>query len=362
MTVLLFVFGLVFLIIGAEILVRGASRIAQKMGIPPLIVGLTVVAFGTSAPELAVSIKSALSAQTDIAVGNIIGSNIFNILFILGLSALIIPLRVSQQLIRLDVPLMIGLSAIVLLFSLDHNISRANGLILVIGLVVYLVYLFYQGQKENADTATEKASEISKDDGQIQSSWTVNIGLVLGGLLLLVIGSRWLVDSAVIFAQFLGVNELIIGLTIVSAGTSLPEVVTSIIAAVRGERDIAVGNIVGSNIFNIMAVLGLTSIIAPAGIEVSNAAIGFDLPVMIAVALASLPIFFTGGINSRWEGGLFLGYYVAYTLYLILAATHHATLSLFSSVMLYFVIPITLLTIITIVVQQSRAKEQGHGM
>lgn len=358
MTIFLFVFGLVFLIIGAEILVRGASRIAQRMGIPPLIVGLTVVAFGTSAPELAVSIKSALSAQADIAVGNIIGSNIFNILFILGLSALIIPLRVSQQLIRLDVPLMIGLSVVVLFFSLDQNISRTNGLILVIGLVAYLVYLFYQGQKENADTAAEKTSEISKVDGQIQSSWTINIGLVFGGLLLLVIGSRWLVDSAVTFAQFLGVNELIIGLTIVSAGTSLPEVVTSIIAAVRGERDIAVGNIVGSNIFNIMAVLGLTSIIAPAGIEVSNAVIGFDLPVMIAVALASLPIFFTGGIISRWEGGLFLGYYGAYTLYLVLAATHHATLSLFSTVMLYFVIPITLFTIITIVVQQLRKNNQ----
>ncbi|GAA5522335.1 calcium/sodium antiporter [Aliifodinibius salicampi] len=358
MTIFLFVFGLVFLIIGAEILVRGASQIAQRMGIPPLIVGLTVVAFGTSAPELAVSIKSALSAQADIAVGNIIGSNIFNILFILGLSALIIPLRVSQQLIRLDVPLMIGLSAMVLLFSLDHNISRTNGLILVIGLVAYLVYLFYQGQKENADTAAEKAREISEVDGQIQSNWTINIGLVLGGLLLLVIGSRWLVDSAVTFAQFLGVNELIIGLTIVSAGTSLPEVVTSIIAAVRGERDIAVGNIVGSNIFNIMAVLGLTSIIAPTGIEVSNAVIGFDLPIMIAVALASLPIFFTGGIISRWEGGLFLGYYMAYTLYLVLAATHHATLSLFSTVMLYFVIPITLFTIITIVVQQLRKNNQ----
>lgn len=360
MTVLLFVFGLVFLIIGAEILVRGASRIAQKMGIPPLIIGLTVVAFGTSAPELAVSIKSALSAQADIAVGNIIGSNIFNILFILGLSALIIPLRVSQQLIRLDVPLMIGLSVVVLLFSLDHNISRANGFILVTGLIIYLFYLFYQGQKENTDTPTEKTSEIPEADGQ-QSSWTINIGLVLGGLLLLVMGSRWLVDSAVTFAQFLGVNELIIGLTIVSVGTSLPEVVTSIIAAVRGERDIAVGNIVGSNIFNIMAVLGLTSIIAPTGIEVSNAVIGFDLPVMIAVALASLPIFFTGGIISRWEGGLFLGYYVAYTLYLVLAATHHAALSLFSTVMLYFVIPITLLTIITIVIQQLRTREQGHG-
>ncbi len=356
MIILSFIFGLIFLIIGAEILVRGASRIAQRIGISPLIVGLTVVAFGTSAPELAVSIKSALSAQTDIAVGNIIGSNIFNILFILGLSALIVPLRVSQQLIRLDVPLMIGLSVVVLLFSLDHNISRTNGLLLVTGLVTYLFYLFYQGQKENTDATSEKNSKKSKSDRQIKGGWMKNIGLVLGGLLLLVMGSRWLVDSAVTFAQFLGINELVIGLTIVSAGTSLPEVVTSIIAAIRGERDIAVGNIVGSNIFNIMAVLGFTTIIAPAGIEVSNAVIGFDLPVMIAVALASLPIFFTGGIISRWEGGLFLGYYVAYTLYLVLAATHHASLPLFSTVMLYFIIPITLLTIITIVAQQLRKK------
>lgn len=357
MAILLFITGLVFLIVGAEALVRGASRLASDFGISPLVIGLTVVAFGTSSPELAVSVKSALSGQAGIAVGNVIGSNIFNVLFILGLSALIVPLVVSQQLVRLDVPLMIVLSVIVLILSLDENLGRADGLMLVTGLVIYVGFLVYQSRRESAGVKEEYAREFGTQT-HVKSNRFQNAGLVLGGLVLLVLGSRWLVDSAVAFATYMGVSELVVGLTIVAAGTSLPEVVTSVIAAIRGERDIAVGNVVGSNIFNMMGVLGIASIVAPSGIEVSTAVIGFDLPVMIGVAMVCLPIFFTGGVISRREGMLLLGYYVAYTLYLILAASHHDALPVFSAVMLYFVIPLTVVTVVLITLQEMRTRKK----
>lgn len=358
MEIFLFITGLVFLIIGAQALVGGASRLATVFGISPLVIGLTVVAFGTSSPELAVSVKSALSGQASIAVGNVIGSNIFNVLFILGLSALIVPLIVSQQLVRLDVPLMIVLSVIVLILALDKSFSRTDGLMLVTGLFIYVWFLIYQSRRENVEVREAQAEEFGAEK-YTKAGWLKDTGMILGGLALLVLGSRWLVDSAVSFAQYLGVSELVIGLTIVAAGTSLPEVVTSIIAAIRGERDIAVGNIVGSNIFNIMGVLGFASIVAPAGIGVSTAVIGFDIPVMIVVALACLPLFFTGGVISRQEGVLLLGYYVAYTAYLVLAASHHDALPVFSSVMLYFAIPLTAVTITVIALREMRSRKKG---
>jgi cation:H+ antiporter len=228
---------------------------------------------------------------------------------------------------------------------------------LVAGLVTYIWVLIRLSRKETTSARQQPvhgtANTNSKDAG-----WIRNITLVIVGLALLVLGSRWLVDGAVSFARHLGVSELIVGLTIVAAGTSLPEVVTSIIAALRGERDIAVGNVVGSNIFNILAVLGITSIVAPGGIPVSSAVIGFDLPVMIAVALACLPIFFTGGTISRKEGVLLLAYYVAYTAYLVLAASHHDALPRFSAVMLEFVIPITAVTLIIVVLREIRSKRR----
>lgn len=359
MTIFLFLCGLVFLIVGAEILVRGASHIARGFGISPLIIGLTIVAFGTSSPELAVSVKSALSDQANIALGNVVGSNIFNVLFILGISALIVPLRVSKQLIRLDVPLMIGLSVGVLLFAMDQNISQYDGYILLAGLSGYLGFLIYEGRKNTGthDGPSDQNEASSKKD-TFKNNRLLNIGFIAGGLVLLVIGSRWLVDGAVSFAQYMGVSELIISLTIIAAGTSLPEVVTSVIAAIRGERDIAVGNVIGSNIFNIMGVLGIAGVVAPAGIEVSEAIYHFDIPIMIAVAFACLPIFFTGGTINRWEGGLLICYYAAYTLYLILAAIEHETLPLFSTVMLYFIIPITVITIIIIAAQEWKNKDK----
>lgn len=360
MTIFLFVTGLVLLVIGAEGLVRGASRLAAVMGISPLVIGLTVVAFGTSSPELAVSVQSGLAGQGDIALGNVVGSNIFNILFILGLSAAISPLVVSKQVIRLDVPIMIGVSLLILFLGFDGKISRLEGILMFGGIVAYTVFLFYQTRKENGKINDEFARQYGIRNGKSYRSWALNLIMIAGGLALLVLGSRWLVDGSIAIARALGVNELVIGLTIVAAGTSLPEVATSAIASIRGERDIAVGNVVGSNIFNILAVLGLASAISPNGIAVSTAALRFDIPVMIAVAVACLPIFFSNRMISRWEGLVFLGYYVAYAVYLILASMQHASLGLYGKVMVLFVIPITVLTMAIVMMRRFRI-ENGNA-
>jgi cation:H+ antiporter len=335
--------GLILLTAGAEFLVRGASRLAGIAGISPLVIGLTVVAYGTSAPEMAVSVKSALSGQADIALGNVVGSNIFNVLFILGICALILPLRVAQQLIWLDVPIMIGASLLVLIMGMDGKISRVDGIILFAGAILYTVFAIKQGRNETAAVKEEYAEEFGTKDKP--SSWPLQAVLIIVGLAMLVLGARWLVDGAVEIAKLLGLSELVIGLTIIAAGTSLPEVATSIVATIRGERDIAVGNVIGSNIFNILAVLGLSSMVAPNGINVAPAALTFDTPVMIAVALACAPIFFTGHLIARWEGALFLLYYGAYVAFLILNARTHDSLPAFSAIMLEFILPLTLLTL-----------------
>ena len=339
-TVALFIVGLVLLVVGAELLVGGASRLAGAMRIPPLVIGLTVVAYGTSAPELAVSLQSAFAGQADIALGNVVGSNIFNVLFILGASALIVPLVVDARLVRWDVPLMLGLSILVLLLGLDGRIGRIDGIALAAGAVGYTVLLIREGRRTGAADA-EAAGEAPPEPSPL----LLNVGRILLGLVGLVLGARWLVGGAIAFARVMGVDELVIGLTIVAAGTSLPEVATSLLAAWRGQRDIAVGNVVGSNIFNILAVLGFSGALAPEGIPVAAAALRFDIPVMIAVALACLPIFFTAHRIDRWEGGLFLAYYLAYTVFLVLAARQHASLPVFGTVVGAFVLPITALTL-----------------
>jgi cation:H+ antiporter len=356
MEALFFILGLILLVMGAEGLVRGASRIAAALGIPPLVIGLTVVAFGTSAPELAVSVQSALAGQADIALGNVVGSNIFNVLFILGLSSLIVPLVVAQKLVRFDVPIMIVLSVVVFLFSLDGEIGSTDGGLLVAGLFLYLGLLLRGARREKAGVDDEFEQEYGARI-RTPAQWLLNGTLVIGGLVLLVAGSRLFTDSAVAFAGILGVSELVVGLTIVAAGTSLPELVTSIIAAIRGERDIAVGNVVGSNIFNIMGVLGIAGILSSTGIQVSASMLFFDFPVMIAVALACLPIFFTGSGISRLEGSVLLGYYIAYTLYLAFAATQHDALDGYSAAMVYFAIPVTSAVMLIAAVRELRRRK-----
>ncbi len=342
--------GLVMLVIGGELLVRGASQLAAAVNISPLVIGLTVVAFGTSSPELAVSLQSALAGNADIAVGNAVGSNIFNVLFILGISALIVPLAVSSRLIRLDVPLMIFASVLLLVLGLDGRLGRLDGLLLFAGLLVYISWCVWQSRRESQAVQAEFAQELSTPSKN-GAAILVQLGLIIGGLILLGLGSSWLVGGSVFVATRLGVSELVIGLTIVAAGTSLPEVVTSIVAAWRGEREIAVGNVVGSNIFNIFCVLGLASLVVPQGVAISSAAMRFDIPVMIAVALACLPIFLTGSRIERWEGGLFLAYYIVYTTYVILAATQANVTRTFATIIVAFVIPLTVITLLIGVVR-----------
>lgn len=356
-TAVLFVVGLGLLVLGAELLVRGASLLAAAIGISPLVVGLTVVSFGTSAPELAISVQASWADQADLALGNVVGSNAFNVLFILGIAALIGPLIVAQQLVRIDVPLMIGASVLLLLLSLDGSIGRLDGVLLFTAIVAYNVVLVRQSRRRSAAAPPEEAVAADRtpegSDGR-DGGILRQVGFVVAGLALLVLGSGWLVDGAVEIAAAFGVSELVIGLTIVAAGTSLPEVATSIIASLRGERDIAVGNVVGSNLYNILAILGLSALVAPDGLPVAPSLIRFDLPVTIAVAIACLPIFFTGHRIARWEGALFLGYYVAYVLYLLLDAAEHDALPAYSVVMLAFVLPLTALTLVVIAVRERR--------
>lgn len=337
--------GLVLLVAGAEFLVRGAAQLAARLGVAPLTIGLTVVAFGTSAPELAISVGSSLEGQAEIALGNVVGSNIFNVLFILGACALILPLVVSTALIRRDVPIMIGASLLVLLLAADGELSRSEGLLLVAGLVGYIYMQFRQGR----DSSDAEIPEI------VSGALPRQLLAVLLGLILLVAGARVFVDGAVSLAQMLGVSELVIGLTIVAAGTSLPEVATSIMASIRGQRDIAVGNVIGSNIFNLLCVLGAALLVAPAPLQVNQQVLLFDLPVMLMVAVVCLPIFFTGYQVSRAEGALFLTAYLAYTSYLVLLALGHPPLPMLQSAAL-FVVPMAVLTLGAVLLHRSRSR------
>ena len=354
--IIFLVLGLVLLVFSADFLVKGAARLATALGITPLVVGLTVVAFGTSAPELAVSVMSAFKGQADIAMGNVIGSNIFNVLVILGISAVIVPLVVNQQLVRFDVPVMIVLSFLLIGLGWDGQLSRLDGVILFACAIGYTGFLIRQSRKEGNAAVVE---EYEKEFGPAASKdpeWGKNIGLIVIGIGGLVLGSKWLVDGAVEIARHFGVSELIIGLTIVSVGTSLPEVATSIVAALKGERDIAVGNVVGSNIFNIVSVLGLASIVSPNGIAVSQAALHFDLPVMIAVAVACLPVFFAGYLIGRVNGAIFLAFYGAYLAYLILYSTSHDSLDGYRTALINYVAPLTAITLVIIAVRGWRSR------
>jgi len=350
MTFFMFFSGLGIVFLGAEFFVRCSAGIARRLGISPLVIGLTLVAMGTSAPELAVSLKGTFSGNYDIAVGNVVGSNIFNVLFILGVSSIILPLVVHLQILRIDVPLMIVASVFLWFFSSDLNLSRWEGVALLFLFVSYTVFLIVKSIYESKNGS---AAEYDREFGPLPSGIKADrwfcilkpLG-ILFGLAMLVLGARWMVESAVIMARLWGLSEAVIGLTIVAAGTSLPEVATSITAALKGERDIAVGNVVGSNLFNILGILGLSAFLAPQGLHVAQGILTFDLPIMTAVAFACLPIFFTGKTISRFEGGLFLFYYVAYTIYLIMRTSGHAALPFFNSAMVFFVFPITFLTLI----------------
>lgn len=332
--------GLVLLVGGGEGLVRGASSIARRLGMSPIVVGLTIVAFATSSPELAVSVGAVLRDEPEIAVGNVVGSNIANILLILGISALVLPLLARRRLVKIDVPVMVVLSVLLLVLALDGRISTLDGLLLLVIVIAHMVWSVWSGMRAGA-------GEESTDEKVL--GWVPALALVLGGVGLLVLGSQWLVSGASDIARSLGLSNLVIGLTVVAIGTSLPELAASVVAVRKGERDLAIGNIVGSNIINIGLVLGLPAMIAGGGIPVPSAALALDIPLMIAAAIALAPIVFTGFVIKRWEGALFLALYVSYVAYLVLWATSHGALEGFTLIMSAFVLPIIALTLLLLV-------------
>ncbi|MEZ5235532.1 MAG: calcium/sodium antiporter [Acidimicrobiales bacterium] len=294
--------GLVLLVGGAELLVRGAAALAARAGVDPVIIGLTVVAFGTSAPELAVSLASAAGGDEEVALGNVVGSNIANILLILGVSALIGTLVVAQRIVRLDVPIVLGVTVAVVLMSLDGGIGRIDGFLLVAGVLTYTGWLVRDARRESAAVRAEYGTSMDELEGAaVDKPLAVQLGMTIGGLVVLVVGAQLLVGGAVSIAGSLGVSDLVIGLTVVAVGTSLPELATSVTAARRGERDLAVGNVIGSNLFNLLAVLGAAAL-AGGPLDVGRTAMRVDLPVMLVVTFVLVPVFWNGFTVTRLEG------------------------------------------------------------
>jgi cation:H+ antiporter len=351
--VFLVIGGLVLLVAGGEALVRGASTLAKRAGISPLVIGLVVVSAATSAPELAVTVGAVLRGEPDLALGNVVGSNIANVLLVLGLSAMVVPLLIKRQLVRFDIPVMIGLTMLLVVVSLDGLIGALDGVLLLGGLIFHAVLSVVLGRREVRAEAAVPATESAQPERKPMPLPRAILFLLLG-IALLVTGAQLLVTGAVSIATGLGISSLIVGLTVVAIGTSLPELATSIIAVRQGESDMAVGNIVGSNIFNIGLVLGLPAIVFGEGIPVPAPAIALDLPLMLATALALLPIAFTGFIIARWEGALFFALYLAYTAFLVLAATDHAALDGFTDVMARFVFPLLALTLVVLIINEVR--------
>ncbi len=304
--------GLVALFFGGDSLVKGAARLASAFGIPVLIVGLTVVAFGTSVPELLVSIDSALKGVSGVALGNVIGSNIANVALILGVSAVILPITIEWSLLRREIPYMIGASVVTLLLALDGSLNQIDGLILFAGFIVFTVASLIIANRQRRQLAREM-EEFAEEEG-ITPAARVNRGRELArllvGLVLLILGAQWTVDGAVGVARGFNVPEFIIGLTVVAIGTSLPELTAAVMGSLRKENDIVVGNVIGSNIANLLAILGLTAIIQP--ISVPSEVANFDLPLMIAFSLALLP-FLLRNVMGRLMGVLFL---VAYGIFI----------------------------------------------
>ena len=315
-------------------------------------IGLTVVSFGPSASEVAVSIEAAWRGATDLIVGNVIGSNIFNILAILGLSALIIPLSVHTQVIRQELPVMIGAGVLLLVLGQDGQIGVIDASLLSLCLIVYTVFLVVQSRREEK---AAKQSDPPSEEGSVSppALW-LSVGLVLVGLALLVFGSGWLVEASIAFAKALGVSDLDIGLTMVAAGTSMPELAASIAAALKGERDMAVGNVIGSCTFNIFGCLGVAGLVSAGGLTLAPAAMTFDLWVMLATFVACLPAFISGREIARWEGAVFFAYYVFYVAYLILHAQSHSALGIFSDALMGFVLPLTVITLVVTMLRPNK--------
>ncbi|HZF31403.1 MAG TPA: calcium/sodium antiporter [Gammaproteobacteria bacterium] len=358
--VVLVIGGLALLVGGAQSLVRGASRLALAFGIAPLVVGLTIVAFGTSAPELAVSVQSSLAGKSALVLGNVVGSTIYNVLFILGLCAVITPLAVAPRLIRLDVPVTIVCAAALYLAALDGRLGRLDGALLLAAFAVYTLLVVVLARREQQAVKQEYAGELDrivKPDRR----HALHVVYLVAGIALLGLGSNLLVEGAVAIAQSLGVSEVLIGMTVVTIGTTAPELSASLVAAWKGEKDIAVGNIVGSNIFNLLPVLGTGAVVAPDGIVVDDAMRGFGIPVMVAVCFSCLPIFFAGQAIRRWEGALFLVYFAIYLTWLILDGLRDPRILGLQRLVLWFVGPLTVLTLAVSVYGEVRRRRSASA-
>jgi cation:H+ antiporter len=348
--------GLALLTGGGSALVRGSASLARRAGISPLVIGVTLVAFLTSAPEVSVSVLGAMSGQDDIAASNVIGSNIFNVLFVLGLCALIRPLSVAQQLVFREVPIMIGVSVLLWLLAANGNLSAFEGAVFLAGLVLFTYDTVKSSQREAAAVRSEYDAGVPAVSG----SALADSAFVAVGLAMLVVGGGWLVDASVAIAQAAGVDETTIGLTIVAAGTSLPEVATSVAATLRGDRDIAVGNVVGSSVFNILGIAGLAAVVSPGGLALPQSVVAFDLPLMVAVAVACLPIVAGDHRISRSVGSFFLLAYAVYVAYLVLNAKSHESLEPFSRLMLEFAAPLTVAGVVAYLYRRTRARRASE--
>ncbi len=350
-----FLVGLVGLLLGGSLVVRGASRLGLRLGLTPSVVGLTIVAAGTSAPELAVVFQSLAVDDAPLAVGSIIGSNIANVLLVLGLTAMLGAITVTSRMVRIDIPIMIAASVGLLLLSLDERLDRLDGAVLLASLLTFVGWTLRSSMRAGVEAAGADTQVDSGREGRrLEGSVLVDLGSVVAGVALLAVAAQFVVSGAEEIARALGVPELIVGLSIVALGTSAPEIATTVLAAIRGERDLAVGNAVGSNIFNILLVLGAGGLVAGEGLVVGPDAVGLDVPILVAAAFACLPMVLWDNRLDRWEGGVFVAYYVAYMLFLVFDATGHTVAERFGFVMVFFVIPLTLITVLVVALHRRR--------
>lgn len=331
--------GLTALVAGAEMLVRGSVRLAGAAGISPMVIGLTVVSLGTSSPELGISLQAALAGNDGLAIGNVIGSSIFNLTFLLGIGAIVTPILIKQRLLRIDIPILVGLVSFTWVMALDARIDRLEGGLLFLGGLAYTVLVVRSGPAESAEVQAEYELALQQAGGRQAKRLGTAAVLSLAGLAALILGGRWMLNGAVQLARDLGVDELIIGLTVVAIGTSLPEVAATVLAALRGEPDLAVGNAVGSSIYNLLAILGACAVLAPSGLHITASGLWFDLPVLWIAALLCVPVFLWGGRITRGEGVLLLLFYFGYVGVLVRTARMQSILTAPAPALLVFLLP-----------------------
>jgi cation:H+ antiporter len=346
------------LLLGAEWLVRGAVRVSLAVGISPLVVGLTIVAAGTSAPELAVSVQSAMHGRSDIAVGNVVGSNTFNLLIALGLPALLVPLRVAGQAVRFDLPFMAGAALLAWVLAADGSVTRLDGFLLVTMLVVHLGFTVWLGRRTGEAVDPGNLPGAPPRGAARARRGVAPALLLVAGLALVLGGSYVTVEGATSLAQVLGVSELVIGLTVVAIGTSLPELITSLAAIRHNAADLAVGNVTGSCIFNMFGILGAAAVAAPAGVDVALGVRTFDLPVMLTVTLVTMLLLVTDRVLERWEGALLVLYYIVYMVQLGFDAVDHPRQELWALAVRFYVLPLGLVVLSVLLhrVWKSRAR------